>query len=99
MCVCVFHFVDKQVQRNEDNGDEEEEKEYCSSVNIQKTGVTTRTKTRSLLNDMKTNEKSTSKISDRMMLEKQKIVQKNWFLLLLLFFLPRISLHLTDKLR
>jgi hypothetical protein len=48
-------------------------KEYCVLVNIQKTGVT---KTRSLLDDMKTKEKSTSKISDIMMLDKQKIIQK-----------------------
>jgi len=40
-------------------------------VNIQKTGVTT-TKTRSLFYDMKTKEKSTSKISDIMMLDRQK---------------------------
>jgi len=77
VCVYLYSFINKINKK-------QKKKEYCVLVNIQKTGVTI-TKTRSLFNDMKRKEKSTSKISDMMMLDKQKIIQK------VPFFLNNIS--------
>jgi hypothetical protein len=64
-------------KQDQQKAKERRKKNTVFLVNIQKTGVTI-TKTRSLFNDMKTKEKSTSKISDKMMLDKgqKKITQK-----------------------
>jgi hypothetical protein len=63
VCLCIYVRLQTRSTKSK------RRKEYCVLVNIQKTGVTI-TKTRSLFNDMKTKEKSTSKISDKMMLDK-----------------------------